>query len=633
MEDPLSTKGATDATRAANAAVAAALPLGDQSDFARAAAGRIATPAGPVSNEWGFPVWDLGTFAFVDGAAPDTVNPSLWRQAQLNNHGGLFRVTDGIYQVRGYDISNITFVATRTGWIVIDPLTTAETARAALDLLHQHVEPRPIHAVIYTHSHVDHFGGVRGVVDEDDVLSGKVPILAPEGFLEAAISENVLAGNAMLRRASYMYGALLPRTPQGHVDAGLGKGVPLLGSSGLLAPTDQIAVTGEEREIDGVRIVFQVTPDTEAPAEMNFFFPEAGALCMAENCSANLHNLYTPRGAQVRDALAWSRYIDEAIGLFGRQADTIFMSHHWPQPGGVDGVEYMRTQRDVYRYLHDQTLRLANHGLTMNEIAEELTVPAALENQFSVRGYYGTVNHNIKAIYQRYLGWFDANPAHLHPLPPVEAGRRYVEYMGGADAVVQRARQSFDEGDYRWVAEVLNHVVFAEPEHAEALQLQADTLEQLGYQAESGPWRGFYLTAAQELRHGVADLGSGSIVNSDVASAMTTDMLLDYIAMRLNGPDAAHLRATVELIVTDRGDRRILELRNGALHHRTGVDPDADVTVRLSQDALIALGLGTSTLDDLLADGRVEIDRDRTVVDELLAHLDTFAVWFPIASP
>jgi alkyl sulfatase BDS1-like metallo-beta-lactamase superfamily hydrolase len=633
VEEPLSVKDATDATRAANQAVAAALPLDDPDDFTLASRGHMAGPPGAVLNEWEFPVWNLEDFAFVDGAAPGTVNPSLWRQARLNNHGGLFRVTDGIYQVRGFDISNITFVATDSGWIVIDPLTTAETARAAMTLLHEHVDPRPVRAVIYTHSHIDHFGGVRGVVDEADVTSGRVPILAPEGFLEAAISENVLAGNAMFRRASYMYGALLPRNASGHVDAGLGKGVPLLGTSGLLAPTDQIATTGEEREIDGVRIVFQVTPDTEAPAEMNFFFPDAGALCMAENCSANLHNLYTPRGAQVRDALAWSHYIDEAIELFGRQADTIFMSHHWPQPGGADGVEYMRTQRDVYRYLHDQTLRLANHGLTMIEIAEELTLPAALEREFSVRGYYGTVNHNVKAIYQRYLGWFDANPAHLHPLPPTEAGRRYVDFMGGADEVLRRARESFDQGEYRWVAEVVSHVVFAEPDNAAALQLQADTFEQLGYQAESGPWRGFYLTAAQELRNGIAELGSGGLVNPDVASAMTTDMLLDYLAMRLNGPDAAHLRAVVELNVTDREDQRIIEVRNGTLHHRTGVVLEADVSLRVTQVGLIALGLGTAPLDDLVADGTVEIDGDRAVIDEFLGHLDTFAVWFPIASP
>ncbi len=628
-------KPATPATRSANAALAARLPLDHRGDHELAKAGFVAPPKGPVLHELGFPIWDLDDFAFCTGPAPDSVNPSLWRHAQLNLYAGLFHVAERIWQVRGLDISNITFVAGETGWIVIDPLTTAETARAAIDLLHTHVEPRPVVAVIYTHSHVDHFGGVDGVVDEASVASGSVPIIAPEGFLHAAISENVFAGSAMLRRASYMYGPLLPRGPLGHVDAGLGKGVPALGTGGLIAPTDDIRQTGETRLIDGVEILFQLTPETEAPAEMNFFFPQFRALCMAENCSSNLHNLYTLRGAQVRDALAWSRYIDEAVRLFGDETDVVFLSHQWPRFGRLEAIEYMRDQRDVYRWLHDETLRLANQGLTMNEIAEDLELPTGLEHCFSARGYYGSVNHNAKAVYQRYLGWFDGNPAHLHPLPPVEAARRYVEFMGGADTVLGRARASFDEGDYRWVVEVVNHVVFADPGNEAARLLQADALEQLGYQAESGPWRGFYLTGAQELRHGVADLGEGSPLSPHIVRAMSVELLLDYIAIRLHGPRIGELAARLGLHVTDRDEHHEIELRNGTLHHHPVVEftPDVEARLTLGHPALVELALGQNLLAPFVELGSVTIAGDHTLFETLFANLDVFRSWFPIVEP
>jgi alkyl sulfatase BDS1-like metallo-beta-lactamase superfamily hydrolase len=653
-------KPASRHTVAANAAVAASLDLDDPADWARVAQGRIAGPASPqVLHDGGWPVWDLDAFGFLDEAdPPPTVNPSLWRQARLNREAGLFEVAPGIVQVRGLDLSNLTVVEGREGRIVVDPLTSAETARAALDLVEAHLGARPVHTVVYTHSHVDHFAGVRGVVDEADVDAGRVQIVAPAGFLGAAVAENVVAGNVMTRRASYMYGALLPRGPFGHVDAGLGKGVPLLGSPGLLAPTHDITATGTEMVIDGVRMVFQLTPDTEAPAEMNFLFPDHRALCMAENCTANLHNLYTPRGALVRDALAWSKYINEAIELFADRADVVFASHHWPRWGAEDMLRYLRTQRDTYRYLHDQVLRLANHGQTMVEIAEELDLPPSLAGEHASRGYYGTVNHNAKAVYQRYLGWFDANPAHLHPHPPAAVGRRYVALAGGPEALMAHARDAFDDGDYRWVVEVVNHLVFADPDHTDARLLQADALEQLGYQAESGPWRGFYLTGAQELRHGHPAGGGRNSVGEDTVRAMTTEMLFDYLGVRLNGPEADGRRLIIEVEVTDRAERWRLGLEHGAVHAvplagaawsaERGVDgtrPDeasatraagtaeVDCRVRLTHDALASLVLGTLSTDELVAAGGLVVDGDGGALETLFGLLDTFTLWFPIVTP
>ncbi len=629
-------KDATVATRQANAAVAAALPLDDPADFDRARRGLLAEAPVQVLHAGGFPVWDRDNFAFLaDETPPDTVNPSLWRQARLNAIAGLFEIAPGFYQVRGLDLSNITFVQGETGWVVIDPLTSAETAAAALALVHEHFGERPVTAIIYTHSHIDHFAGVRGVVDEDDVRSGAVPIVAPEGFLEAAISENVIAGNVMLRRGSYMYGPLLPTDPQGHVDAGLGKGVPLFGTNGLIAPTVTITETGEEHRLDGVRVVFQVTPGTEAPAEMNFFFPDHRVLCMAENCTATQHNLYTLRGAQVRDSLAWSTYIHEAIELFGVAADVVFASHHWPRWGTDDGLDYLRAQRDAYRYLHDQTMRLANHGLTPLEIAEELEMPESLAAEFHTRGYYGTVNHNAKAVYQYYLGWFDGNPAHLHGHPPVEAARRYVEFMGGADEVLAKARASFDAGDFRWVAEVVNHVVFADPANAEAKALQADALEQLGYQAESGPWRDFYLTGAQELRQGHPEGGPAAGASPDVLRAMTTEMLLQLVGVRLNGPAAATRDVALRMVVTDRGEHWDVGVEHGALHHSLAgaLDRAPEATLSLPYLAFAALAGGNQTLDELIAAGEADVDGDRAALDHLVANLDQFSFGFPIVTP
>jgi alkyl sulfatase BDS1-like metallo-beta-lactamase superfamily hydrolase len=630
-------KPATEHTRAANAACVVGLPLDDPADRELATRGLVAThPTGRIDRGDGRAAWDTSLHDFTRGGAPapDTVNPSLWRQAGLNSIHGLFEVVDGVWQARGYDLSNVTFVAGDTGWIVIDPLTSAETAAACLALADEHLGQRPVVAVIYTHSHVDHFGGVHGVVDEADVESGAVRIIAPQGFMAEAVSENVIAGPVMQRRAQFMYGGLLPADPTGHVDAGLGKTTPK-GTVGLIAPTEEVGETGTELVVDGVRIEFQYTPGTEAPAEMNFLFPDLRLLCMAENCTANMHNVYTPRGAQVRDALAWSKYIAEAIELFADRADVCFASHHWPRWGAEEVRRFLVQQRDLYRWLHDQTMRLANHGLTAVEIAEELSeLPLELRTEFHARGYYGTVNHNVKAVYQRYLGWFDANPANLHPLPPVDAGRRYVELMGGADAVLAAGRAAFERGEYRWVAQLVNHLVFAEPDNRDARELQADALEQMGYQAESGPWRNFYLTGAMELRaEGEPPPGPGR-AGGGLMGALSVAQIFDALGVRLNGDAAAGKRITINWRFTDLGEDHVLGLENSALHHVPGRHADdAAASVSLPKAVLGQILAGATTFPDQVAAGAVELDGDVNALVELFGCLDRFAGWFPIVTP
>ena len=613
-------KPATEATRAAHERLLATLPDDDGGDFELARRGFIGTiPDATVGS-----AWSMAPFAFVNGEPPDTVNPSLWRQARLNALHGLFEVTPGVYQVRGFDLSNITFIEGERGYIVIDPLISAEPAAAALALMREHRGDKPVTAVIYTHSHVDHYGGVRGVISDADIAAG-LEIVAPEGFLEAAVSENVLLGNAMGRRATYMYGSLLPRDARGHVDSGLGKTVSL-GSVSLVPPTRAISRTGERLTLDGVEIVFQVTPDTEAPAEMNFFFPKFRALCMAENCTCHMHNIYTPRGAQVRDAKAWSFYIDEALDLFGGESDVLFASHHWPRWGGEAAAEFLRQQRDLYKYIHDQTLRLANHGLTPLEIAEVLDLPPTLKAQWHTRGYYGTLNHNAKAVYQRYLGWFDGNPANLHKLPPSEAGRRYVELAGGADALLAHAQAAFDRGEYRWVAEVVNHLVFADPANAQARELQAGALEQMGYQAESGPWRAFYLTGAQELRNPRPPAATPRQGAAGQLRALPADALLDSLSVRLNGDRAGEATIAFTAVFEDTGEVFAVSVENAVLRHKPGSSgPEA----RLTRNMLVDLVIGQAQLDTAEADrsaGLAELGR-------LLPLLDRFDFWFEIVLP
>ncbi len=633
-------KEASDATAKANARALKTLPFKDKQDFQDAQRGFIAgMPNLMIRDAGGNLVWDMDQYSFLNrkGAAPDTVNPSLWRQAQVNNIYGLFKVTDRIYQVRGYDLANISFIEGDTGYIVVDPLTTEETAKAALELLYRNVGRKPVAAVIYTHSHIDHWAGVKGIVSEEDVKAGKVRIIASQGFLEHAVSENIYAGNAMARRAGYMYGHLLPKGPKGQVDAGLGK-TAAIGLTTLIAPTDIVGKTGTEMTIDGVKIVFQYTPNTEAPTEMNFYFPQFRALCLAENCNHTLHNLYTLRGAQVRDAKAWSSFLYEAIELFGDKTDVAFISHHWPKWGTQNIAAWMKKQADAFKYIHDQTLRLANHGYTMVEIADKIKLPEELDKEWYNRGYYGSISHDSKAVYQKYLGWFDGNPANLNPLPPAEAGKKYVEFMGGPQAVLARAREAYARGEYRWVAEIGNRLVFADPANREARELQADALEQLGFQAESGPWRNFYLTGAQELRNGLNKATPIPKVSGDVMNAMTVEMMFDYMGICLNGPMASGKRIKINWNFTDIKKQYVLTLENSTLSYAEGKQAkDADTTVTLSRAAWNAVTSETSdpkgVIEAKCKAGEMKIDGNGMKIMELMSLMDKFDFWFNIVTP
>ncbi len=628
-------KNASTATRQANEAVLRTLPEDDGTDFTLANKGFIGTiKNATICNAKGHAVWDMQKFEFCSPGSdcPATVNPSLWRQAQLNSIHGLFKVCERIYQVRNFDLSNITFIEGDTGYLIIDPLISAEPAAAALALMREHRGNKPVVGVIYTHSHVDHYGGIRGVLSEDDIQAG-LSIIAPEGFLEAAVSENMLAGNAMGRRATYMYGALLPPGPRGHVDAGLGKTVSL-GKTSLVPPTISICETGEKLNIDGIDIEFQVTPDTEAPAEMNFYFPQFKALCMAENCSCHLHNIYTPRGAQVRDANAWSFYINEAIDLYADEVEVLFASHHWPRWGSAVARDFLNKQRDLYKYIHDQTLRLANHGLTALEIAEDLRLPPTLTSEWYTRDYYGTLNHNTKAVYQKYLGWFDGNPANLNKWPPQQAGEKYVAALGGAEALLDKAHAAFDSGDYRWVAELANHLVFAQPDNKAARELQADALEQLGYQAESGPWRGFYLTASAELRNPIPNSETPRPGSMEALRGLPAHEVLCALAVRLNGPRAGAQKITLNLQIRDTDERFLLSLDNAVLNHQAGREAEhADADITLTRLALADIGLKIRSIEDVMESGELQVDGRLQSLKDLVELLDVFDFWFQIVLP
>ncbi|MET7665793.1 alkyl sulfatase dimerization domain-containing protein [Streptomyces sp. NPDC005463] len=607
------------------------LPFSDTQDLEDAMRGLVARRVpSAVTDDDGAVVWDNDTYTFLQGDAPDTVNPSLWRQSQLVAEQGLFEVVEGIYQVRGFDLSNITFIEGGAGVLVIDPLISTETAAAALALYREHRGERAVTGVIYTHSHVDHFGGVKGVTSQEDVDVGRVPVIAPEDFTEHAVAENVYAGTAMGRRAAYMYGAALARGPRGQVGAGLGQ-TTSTGTVTLIPPTLTITTTGQEEVVDGVRMVFQMAPDTEAPAELLIHFPDLRALCTAEDATHTLHNLLTLRGAVVRYPHAWSHALTETIDLFGAGTDVAFASHHWPTWGQERVVQFLETQRDLYGYLHDQCLRLINKGWTGIEIAEHL-LPPALEKAWNTHGYYGSVSHNLKAIYQRYMGWFDGNPAHLWQHPPLEAGRRYVEFMGGADAVVDKARGSFEAGDYRWAAEVLNHVVFAQPDHAAGRELLADTYEQLGYGAENGTWRNFYLSGATELRQG--QFGTPTVTAApDIIAHLTPTMLFDAIAIQIDGPRAWEERLSIDIHLTDVDENYRLRLNNGVLSYTAASQSSAaDATLTTTVRALSALAVEGLTPQGLERAG-VQVEGDASVLGRLAAVLDPGDQNFPIVTP
>lgn len=630
----ISPKPATEATKKINQGFFNKLDFTDRRSFDNAKKGFIATlnPITIAHDSGSRAAFDLEGLSFLNDEPAETVNPSLWRQAQLNalNHG-LYEVVPGIYQIRSFDIANMTLIKSDSGWIIIDPLTSTEASRTGLALANKELGERPVVAVIITHSHADHFAGILGVMSHEDAESGKVAMIAPEHFVNEALSENVLAGNVMSRRATYMYGNLLPSSPTGFVTTGLGAALSM-GNTGFIIPNDLIKETGETRHIDGVDIEFQMTPGSEAPAEMVFYFPQFKALCMSEITSHHLHNLYTPRGAQVRDALAWAAQINESIDLFGDRLEVEFASHHWPIWGRQEAIEYLKKQRDMYKYIHDQTLRLANHGYIKEEIAEQIKLPESLGKEFYNRDYYGTVHHNARAVYVKYLGFFDGNPATLYPLPPTEVATRYLEFMGGADAIVEKARGCFDAGDYRWVAEVLNHVVMAEPDHFNARALQADTLEQLGYQSESGPWRNFYLCGALELRQGLPK-GAAFGATASMAKSMPLENLYQTMAVRLNGPNADGLVIHLNLDFTD-SEPTLLSIENAVLHAFTGKQHQKpNATLRMSAVNFKFMMTGNTDAMKLLESGELEMSGDFEALGKFRELFDQFERRFPIVTP
>ena len=628
-------KDASSFTKEKNAQVLKDLPFSDTQDFEDAKKGFIATtPELVIKNDKGEVVWDMKSYEYQMGTGvPVTVNPSLWRVAQINSLNGLFQVTDKVYQIRGFDISNMTIIEGNKGLIIIDPMISAETAKAGLDLYYKNRPQKPIVAVIYSHSHVDHYGGVKGIVDEKDVKSGKIKVLAPSGFLEEAVKENVYAGNAMSRRSFYQYGSMLPRNPKGHVDTGLGKTVSSGGNVTLIPPTDIIKTTGEKRTIDGVQIEFLMAPNTEAPAEMLMYFPQFKLLDTAEDATHTLHNLYTLRGAQVRDAENWWKVLDEAIARYGDKTDVIIAQHHWPKWGNKEIVSYLSNQRDGYKYLNDQTLRLINKGYTMNEIAETLKLPKNLDQDWALRGYYGSVSHDIKAIYQRYLGWYDSNPANLNPLPPEESAKKYVEYMGGSAAVMKKAKEAYNKGDYRWAAEVMNKVVFAEPNNAAAKNLQADILEQLGYQSENGTWRNEYLMGAYELRNGTPKI-TATTASPDTLNAMTPDMILDYFGMHIIGDKANGKKMVINWEEPNLKEKYVITLENSALVYRkVNTFGNADLNMTIPKESLLGIAGNATTLDKEVQGGRAKVTGDTSKFSELLETFDSFTPDFNIVTP
>jgi alkyl sulfatase BDS1-like metallo-beta-lactamase superfamily hydrolase len=602
-------------------------------DFEEARRGLVAAFEPPlVERADRRPAWDLRPYAFLDGEAPDTAHPNLWRQSQLTRIAGLFELVPGVYQLRGFDLSNMHVIEGEEGIVVVDPLISAETAAAALALYREHRGDRPVTGLVYTHSHVDHFGGARGVLTPEQAEGRQLPILAPAGFLDHAVSENVFAGTAMGRRAGYMYGALLGPGSEGQLGSGLGQ-TTSLGTITLVPPTVEIDATGHEKIVDGVRFVFQLTPGTEAPAEMNFFLPDRAALCAADNVARSMHNILTPRGALVRDPRIWAAYLDETIELFGGLAEVLFSGHHWACWGAERIVDLLEKQRDLYSYLHDQTLRLLNKGLTGPEIAEEIELPPGLAAEWHCREFYGSISHNVKAIYQRYMGWFDGNPAHLWEHPPVERASRYVEFMGGAEAALAKARESFDAGDYRWVAEVVNHVVFAEPDNEAARELQAEALERLGFGAENATWRNFFLMGAKELRQGVAGTPTAT-APPDIVANLSVNQLLDAMAIRLDGPRAWDRQLRIDWVVTAPDEEHALTLRNGVLSHKPRRhDSPADAALIVERAALNELLLKTADLGALAESGRLRVEGAAEKLGELLGLLDEPYPGFAIVTP
>lgn len=623
---------ATEVTKQANAALAARLELSQGSDGEDARRDRLAyIEDTTILNTNGDVVWAIPQFEFLDADAPETVNPSLWRQSQLAAHHGLFKVMDGIYQVRGYDLSVMSVIEGETGWIIVDPLTATETAAASLKLVNDTLGERPVTGVLYTHSHADHFGGARGVISDEQVAAG-VPILAPIGFSESAVSENLIAGNQMSRRATLMFGNTLPRSTTAHVGSGLGPGLPN-GTVSLMLPTEEIEGRGTTRVIDGVTFEFIDAAGTEAPAEFMFYLPEKRALCTAEVATATFHNVLTPRGAKVRDALKWSRAIDYVLSEYGETSDVVFASHHWPTWGQENVVTFLRGQRDIYRYVHDQTLRNANAGATMIEAAEAVEEPAFQAEDFATRGYYGTLNHNAKAVYQHYFGWWGGVPAEYNRLPHEDSAARYVEAMGGPAAVLEIGQEAFAKGDYRWAAEVFNHLVFAEPENQDARDWLSASYEQMGFQAESGAWRSYYLTGAAELRRGVPDIGNPQLGNPDFLKAVPSLDLFDALAARFNPSKLDRDPYSVVFVFPDSGETVSLLVEKAVIVPREGGQDDATATVTIDRADFDRLILQEASALGLVTTGKMRIQGNRGAVSAMFDALDQPDFWFNTVTP
>lgn len=622
----------TSATLAAQAETAKSLPADDGLDLQEAERGLIAREDSlSIAGADGRVLFDQDAYRFIQGAAPGSVNPSLWRQAQLNNHHGLYKVTEGVYQLRGYDLAVMSLIDSKNGWIVVDPLTTVETASRAMAFARKTLGDKPVVAVIFTHSHVDHFGGALAVASAADVASGKVRVYAPQGFMEEATSENVLAGPAMGRRAIYMYGRDLPRSERGKVDNGLGK-EPAMGTVGILQPTDLIDSTPQAVAIDGVDFIFQYTPGAEAPAEMTFYLPAHKAFGGAEILSRTLHNLYTLRGAKVRDARLWAGYID-ASRQDNTQAEVMFFSHHWPVWGQERIDALMREQRDTFSYIHDQTLRLANQGYGPREIAEQLMLPKSLQTHYWNRGYYGTLKHNVKGVYQMYFGWYDANPANLDPLPRLEGAKQYVEYMGGSAAILEKAQVSFDKGEYRWLAEVLNQLVSAEPENTQAKALLARSYDQLGYRAESSAWRNAYLTAAFELRHGAPEFGVDVAAAGDLLEQTSGAQFMQMFQVALNGPKAEGVDLRLNITFSDLQENYVLSIENAVLQaHQAPVDSAASATLTLTRALLVKIITQQTGIKELLTSEDMQVDGSMLDLARFFSLLDKPDQVFPIVT-
>jgi alkyl sulfatase BDS1-like metallo-beta-lactamase superfamily hydrolase len=625
---------ATETTTKTNKEVLAKLPFHNKQDFDDAIKGFIATDeALSITNARGEVIWRPDEYGFITGDAPASANPSLGRQEKLNNINGLFKVSDRVYQIRGYDLANMSILEGDTGWIVVDPLTTRETAAKGLALVRQHLGDKPITGVIFTHSHVDHFGGALGVISKAEIAEGNIPIVAPIGFIEEATSENVIAGNAMTRRSTFSYGKNLPRSERAHIGSGLGKAPAFGGTTGIVVPNYTVDRTGQKLNIDGIDFIFQNASGSEAPSELTFYLPQLKTYCGAEVLSRNMHNIYTLRGAKVRDAVKWASFINEAMSM-AADADNYFASHHWPMWGNTEIIGYMEKQRDMYKYIHDQTMRLANQGLTPNEIAEEIEMPASLRQQFYNRDYYGTLKHNSKAVYQYYYGWYDGNPANLDALPPADAGEKYIELMGGADNVVQAAQSAFDNGEYRWVAQLLNHLVFSDPKNNSAKALLAKAYDQLGYQSESGVWRDVYLTASQELRTGAPEKGMNLADAKDFIIQTPVDKFFDAMSVRLNGMKADGVEKVINIRITDLNENHVLRIKNSVFHHTTGtVNTEANASIAISHSLLTDMLTGGAGIKDVLTSDELEVEGSTIDLIQFFSLFEAPETTFNIVTP